>query len=327
MVNKKIDQNTLKLKIKRSGFRLTSPRKTILNIITNTKKELTAEEIFILAHKKNPGIGIATVYRTITLLEKFNILKKTSFEKNKTKYIIDGNVNLYENNKFSDKRIIYKKSENISKKDIVNTKTKQIPIELSSNYYNNTSEAYQEMSKINKIQTQLNEWIAELNKIKSEKETELEEIISDFKIIDKIIEKHEYSRNNLIQMLIDFQAEYNWLPKHILFYVGSKLNISLSQIYSIASFYKFFNLEPKGKYQILVCSGTACHVRGSISLLQRIINILKVKPGDTTNDFKFTLDTVNCLGCCALGPVLYFNNKYFSNPSAKVLEKLFNSVV
>src|SRR5450830_1187720 len=133
-------------------------------------------------------------------MEKFNILKKTSFENNKTKYIIDGNVNLYENNKFSDKRIIYKKSENISKKDIVNTKTKQIPIEVSRNYYDNTSDAYQEMSKINKIQTQLNEWIAELNKIKGEKETELEEIISDFKIIDKIIEKHEYSRNNLIQM-------------------------------------------------------------------------------------------------------------------------------
>ncbi len=180
------------------------------------------------------------------------------------------------------------------------------------------------MSKINKIQTQLNEWIAELNKIKGEKETELEEIISDFKIIDKIIEKHEYSRNNLIQVLIDFQAEYNWLPKHILFYVGSKLNISLSQIYSIATFYKSFNLEPIGKYSITVCSGTACHVRRSESLLQKIGDILGIKPGDTTNDFKFTLDTVNCLGCCALGPVMVLNERYYSNPSTRQLEKLFS---
>jgi NADH-quinone oxidoreductase subunit E len=127
-------------------------------------------------------------------------------------------------------------------------------------------------------------------------------------------------------MLIDFQTEYNWLPKHVLFYVGNKVNAPLSQIYSIASFYKFFNLEPRGKYQIIVCAGTACHVRGSMNLLQRIVNVLKIKPGDTTSDYKFTLDTVNCLGCCALGPVMLFNNKYYSNPSKKDIEKLFSSL-
>jgi NADH-quinone oxidoreductase subunit E len=168
--------------------------------------------------------------------------------------------------------------------------------------------------------------MADLNKIRREKEIELEEIINDFGRIDKILEKHELNKNNLIQMLIDFQTEYNWLPKHVLFYVGNKVNAPLSQIYSIASFYKFFNLEPRGKYQIIVCAGTACHVRGSMNLLQRIVNVLKIKPGDTTSDYKFTLDTVNCLGCCALGPVMLFNNKYYSNPSKKDIEKLFSSL-
>jgi len=155
----------------------------------------------------------------------------------------------------------------------------------------------------------------------------LDEIINNFGRIDKILEKHQHNRSNLIQILIDFQAEYNWLPKHVLIYAGEKINVPLTQVYNIASFYKFFTLEPRGKYQVVVCDGTACHVRGSINLLQRIVNILKINPGDTTQDYKFTLDTVNCLGCCALGPVMFFNKKYHSDPSTKELEKLFNSVL
>lgn len=158
------------------------------------------------------------------------------------------------------------------------------------------------------------------------KELIMEDLQEDIKEIDKIIEKHDYLCSNLIQMLIDFQSKYNWLPKFVLFYISSKLNIPLTNIYSIASFYKFFNLEPRGKYSIIVCDGTACHVRGSMNLLQRIVNVLGIKPGDTTTDYKFTLDTVNCLGCCALGPVMLFNNKYYSNPNTKKIESLFGSV-
>ncbi|MBE3138936.1 MAG: NAD(P)H-dependent oxidoreductase subunit E, partial [Actinobacteria bacterium] len=77
---------------------------------------------------------------------------------------------------------------------------------------------------------------------------------------------------------------------------------------------------------IIVCEGTSCHVRGTDNLLQRIINILNIKPGDTTSDYKFTLETVNCLGCCALGPVMILNNKYYSNPSTKELEKLLKTL-
>lgn len=154
----------------------------------------------------------------------------------------------------------------------------------------------------------------------------MEEISNDFSKIDKILEKHQFRKNNLIQILLDFQDEYDWLPKNILFYAGTKLGIPLARIYSAATFYKFFNLEPMGKYKILVCEGTACHIRGSVNLLQRVSNILKIEPGDTTNDYMFSFETVNCLGCCALGPVMYFNNKYYSNPSTKQLEKLFSSV-
>ena len=315
-MNKKIDSSSQGLKIKNTGFRLTRSRKTILDIIAKTRDELTAEEIFILAHKKTPGIGIATVYRTIILLEKFNIIEKVYFENNKAKYRIKYNTNVIS-------QIQKNKKQKINPLLISNT---DLP-ETNRNYsYSSKTNTYQDTVRINNIQTQINEWADELNKIKSEKEMELEEIITDFGKIDKILEKHEFKENNLIQMLLDFQSEYNWLPKHVLFYTGNKLNVPLTQIYGIASFYKFFNLEPRGKYQITVCAGTACHVRGSMNLLQRIVNFLGIKPGDTTRDYKFTLDTVNCLGCCALGPVMLFNNKYYSNPDAKKLESLLGAV-
>ena len=181
----------------------------------------------------------------------------------------------------------------------------------------NSSGSDVKIDKIIRLQSQINQWSLELNKIKKEKEIDLEEIINDFSNLDRVLEKHQYSKNNLIQMLLDFQTEYSWLPKHVLFYVGKKIDVPLSQVYSIASFYKFFNLVPKGKYQVVVCAGTACHVRGSVNLLQRIVNILQIKPGDTTPDYRFTLDTVNCLGCCALGPVMLFDKKYYSDPYTK----------
>lgn len=295
MANDRINLDSLELKIKDIGFKLTVSRKAILNIIANTENDLTAEEIYILTHKKDPKIGIATVYRNIRLLEKLGLVEKSYYEDNKAKYKFTNKTSISEKNKF---------------------------FNLKDNKLND----YQDIDRINKIQIQLKEWITELNKMKSVKEIELEEIINDFGKIDKILEKHEYKENNLIQMLLDFQSEYNWLPKHVLFYTGNKLNITLTQIYSIATFYKFFNLEPRGKYSIVVCAGTACHVRGSVNLLQRIINILSIKPGETTRDYKFTLDTVNCLGCCALGPVMVLKDMYYSNPSSKQLEKLFNEL-
>jgi NADH-quinone oxidoreductase subunit E len=301
--------------IKNSGLRLTKSRKDILIQLLKGQSEFTVDELFVAVHRNNSKTGIATIYRTVALLEKIGFLIK----------IYDSQTKSFRYKFSTDlKSINYKplRSQE-SKKESVKVDLNKKPPDISSN---NTTEISDDLEKINKVQIQLNEWISNLNKMKREKEFELEDMIKDFGKVDKVIELRHYDKSSLIQMLIDFQSEFNWLPKHILFYISTKLNIPLTNIYSVASFYKFFNLEPKGKYSIIVCDGTACHVRGSVNLIQRIINILNIKPGDTTSDYKFTLDTVNCLGCCALGPVMVLDNKYYSNPPAKALEKLFKGL-
>ncbi len=301
MSHREIKRSKLENEIIDGGFRLTGARKTIFNIISAEKMELSAEEIFILARKKDQKIGIATIYRTLRLLEGLEAIKKVYSADRKPKYIFVNKPLIPDKGIVSDHR-----------PDAADMGLDKI--------------RYKDFADIDKVQIQLDKWILELNKIKQEKEIKLEDMINGLTGIDKVLDRYENDKSNLIQILLDVQGNYNWLPKHATLYLGNKLGIPLTQIYAIASFYKFFNLEPKGKYQITVCAGTACHVRGSMNLLQRIVNILKINPGDTTADYKFTLDTVNCLGCCALGPVMYFNNKYYSNPTAKELKRLFNAV-
>ncbi|MBM3706407.1 MAG: hypothetical protein FJW66_07785 [Actinobacteria bacterium] len=320
MINKD-KTNTKKLldQLKNTGLRLTGTRVTILDIMLCAKESLSAEEIFIAARKKNPRIGIATIYRNIRMLEELGVIEKTASAENKNCYFLSGNIGNINNNHFK-KPVLQK---NRPKKASVYASGQ---LSLQGRQQDTDSLSFYNSGKIDKMQSQINEWMSELDKIRREKEFKLEEIISDVNKIDTVLQKHEYQSGNLIQMLLDFQEQYNWLPKHVLLYVSTKLKVPLTQIYGIASFYKFFNLEPRGRYQVIVCAGTACHVRGSVSLLQKITNVLKINPGDTTPDYKFTLDTVNCLGCCALGPVMMLNNKYYSNPSRKELEKLFDSV-
>lgn len=306
--------------LKESGVRLTGARRNILDLLLGTRSELAVDELYILSHSKNPKIGIATVYRTISLLEKLGYLDKIFDENKKSfryKFKYGNNLTLA-----LSMHQAHKLKEPIKPEELF----VDSDLDEKQNIYNfaDIKEDMNSFGKIRKVQDQLYAWINDINRIKKEKELELEDMIKDFGEIDKVIEKHNYSSGNLIQMLIDFQSEFNWLPKHVLFYVSNKLNIPLANIYNIATFYKFFNLEPRGKYPIVVCAGTACHVRGSVNLLQRIVNILGIKPGDTTDDYKFTLDTVNCLGCCALGPVMVLNERYYSNPSTRQLEKLFS---
>ena len=103
------------------------------------------------------------------------------------------------------------------------------------------------------------------------------------------------------------------------------MKIPLMQVFQVASFYKAFSLEPRGKHMITVCLGTACHVRGGVRLVKQIERVLDIKPGETTGDRQFTLETVNCLGCCALGPVMVLDGKYYGSMAAskvdRVLEK------
>lgn len=116
---------------------------------------------------------------------------------------------------------------------------------------------------------------------------------------------------SLISLLEEVQAQYRYLPQDAMILVSEWLGVPLSQVYSVATFYNAFTLQPRGKHLITVCLGTACHVRGSGRILEQISRILKVKPGETTADGQFTLETVNCLGACALGPVMVIDGEYF----------------
>jgi len=137
------------------------------------------------------------------------------------------------------------------------------------------------------------------------------------KDVDKILKDHDYKKSNLIPILQDIQAENRWLPCEILKYVSEKLEIPLIDIYSLATFYKSFSLKPRGKHIITVCCGTACHVRGGPKVLQEIQNQLHIGVDETTPDQKFTIETVRCLGACALGPLVVIDGKYHGQMNTK----------
>jgi NADH-quinone oxidoreductase subunit E len=122
--------------------------------------------------------------------------------------------------------------------------------------------------------------------------------------IDRIIDRYHAEPSALIEILLDIQKEYHWLPCEALERVSARLQVPLSRIQHTATFYKAFSLVPKGRHEINICIGTACHVRGAPRVLEVVQNITGIQPGETDPDMKFSLDTVNCLGCCALGPVM-----------------------
>ena len=131
----------------------------------------------------------------------------------------------------------------------------------------------------------------------------------DFKLIDFILEKHECQKTKVIPIMQDIQKEYKFLPKDALMYVADKVGVSPAELYGIATFYENFSMNEKGKYVIKVCNGTACHVRKSIPILERLRNELGLSESKhTTDDLMFTLDTVSCLGACGLAPVLTVND-------------------
>ena len=127
--------------------------------------------------------------------------------------------------------------------------------------------------------------------------------------IDQIIDKHEAQASSLIQILLELQSEHNWLPKEALDRVAERLQVPLTRIQHIATFYKAFSLVPKGRHGVHVCMGTACHVRGAQRVLDTVEGATGIKPGETDLDLKYSLETVNCLGCCALGPVVEIDGK------------------
>lgn len=148
----------------------------------------------------------------------------------------------------------------------------------------------------------------------------------DYRALDDLIETDFHNDpENLIMILQAVQRRYSYLPEPVLRYVSAKLNVPVSRIYGIATFYAMFSLEPKGRNVVSVCTGTACHVRGAERLKDKFEEHLGITAGQTTRDMRFTLETVRCIGCCSLGPVVNVNAKTYARTEpdeiVKILEK------
>jgi NADH-quinone oxidoreductase subunit E len=128
---------------------------------------------------------------------------------------------------------------------------------------------------------------------------------------DTILSRYEGQPANLIPVLQDIQDEYSYLPKDELHAVASHLQVPLTQVYSVATFFKMFSLEPKGRHQVRVCLGTACHLRGGQRLVETVSRRLGVEVGHATQDMQFSLETVGCMGSCAQAPLMMIDDKYF----------------
>jgi NADH-quinone oxidoreductase subunit E len=130
------------------------------------------------------------------------------------------------------------------------------------------------------------------------------------KKLDRIIDQFSKTRGSLIGLLQDVSESYGYLPEKVLEEVSQKLNVPMSHLYSLATFYTSFRLEPMGKHYCAICVGTACHVRGASAVVETIERELDIKAGETTKDGNFTVETVNCLGACALGPLVVIDENY-----------------
>lgn len=154
-------------------------------------------------------------------------------------------------------------------------------------------------------------------------ESEEQRIIDiDLTMVESIIDGYNCEHGMLISILQDIQAEYNYLPKETLIHVAEKLDIPLIQVYRVATFFKTFSLKPRGKHLINVCLGTACHVRNAVRVKEKIERELGIKAGDTTDDLNFTLETVNCLGACALGPIVVVDGEYHGQMNTVKVDKV-----
>lgn len=144
----------------------------------------------------------------------------------------------------------------------------------------------------------------------------------DLKEINNILEPKEGNPCELIEVLQDAQGVYNYLPEEVLRIVSERLNVPLIEVFRVANFYKAFALTPRGRHILMACMGTACHVRGAPKFLDEILGQLGIKPGETTEDGEFTVETVNCLGACALGPVVVLDGEYYAHMTTRKLRAL-----
>jgi NADH-quinone oxidoreductase subunit E len=151
--------------------------------------------------------------------------------------------------------------------------------------------------------------------------------INQYSNIDEILERYQNKKSSLIAVLQEIQGEYKYLPEDVLEYVSKKMDVTLSKIFSVATFYENFSLDPKGKYIIKICDGTACHVRKSIPILNSLRKELGLSDKKhSTDDMLFTLETVSCLGACGLAPVITINDKVYAKMTPESAIDVINRI-
>lgn len=151
----------------------------------------------------------------------------------------------------------------------------------------------------------------------------------DFKQVDEILRSFDYDKSNLIAILQKIQAVYKYLPEEVITYVGDRVDgLSPATVYGVATFYAQFSLEPKGKYEIKVCDGTACHVRGSMPVLEEIKKKIPLEKGKmTTKDGLFSIETVSCLGACGLAPAVVINEKVYPQMTPEAISIVIDTLL
>ncbi len=146
------------------------------------------------------------------------------------------------------------------------------------------------------------------------------------KALSPMSETTAKSSCDLIEVLQDIQATYNYLPEANLRKISQELEIPLIEVFRVANFYKAFTLKARGRHLLTICMGTACHVRGATKFVDEVLGLLKIKPGETTADGEFSVETVNCLGACALGPVVVLDGKYHKHMTTEKLRVLLQDI-
>lgn len=151
----------------------------------------------------------------------------------------------------------------------------------------------------------------------------------DYSKVDEILSSYEYKKSNLIAILQKVQEEFRYLPLDVMTYIGTKIEgLSPATVYGVATFYAQFSLQPKGKYEVKVCDGTACHVRGSMPVLNAIHKCLDLKDGKfTTEDGLFSVETVSCLGACGLAPVVVVNGTVYPQMTADAIKTVIETIM
>jgi NADH-quinone oxidoreductase subunit E len=152
------------------------------------------------------------------------------------------------------------------------------------------------------------------------------ELGMDVTVLEQILDRHNRAPAAIIAIMQDVQDEVNYLPEGTLRYVADRLGIPASKVYRLATFYRAFSLEPRGRHVIHVCTGTACHVRGAVKVLDTLERELGISAGETDEGLEFTLETVNCLGACALGPVVVVDGEYYGDMTSVKVTRLLRKI-